>query len=161
MGKIIREKHHRLENELYRGYKIVSITACVKDRVSFFTTDDRFLTCEKILIDALKQFECGAVVYLFMPDHVHMLLRGESEKADIMRAMRSFKQKSGFWLSRDHLSVHWQKDFYDHILRNDEGIKKHVSYILNNPVRKGIVENWEKYSFKGSTIHNLKEWDAV
>jgi REP element-mobilizing transposase RayT len=161
MGKMILERKHRLPVELYLGLNVVSITACVKNMASFFTTQDRFATCEEILLTALNQSECGAEVYLFMPDHTHLLLRGESKSAAVLQAMRSFKQKTGFWLSRSHSPVRWQKDFYDHILRKHEAIRKHILYILNNPVRKGLVENWQDYPFKGSTIHDLDEWDSV
>ena len=160
MAKMIQEKHHRLPDEFYCGLKVVSLTACVKNRTSFFTTQDRFTIFEAMLLEALQRFKCGAEVYLFMPDHAHLLLRGESETTDILRVMRSFKQKTGFWLSRNHPSVQWQKDFYDHILRNDEAIEKHILYIVNNPVRKEIVANWKEYRFKGSTMHNLDEWNS-
>jgi hypothetical protein len=43
-------------------------------------------------------------------------------------------------------------------LRKEEDIKKHVMYILNNPVRKGIVENWKNYPYKGSTKFDFNEW---
>ncbi|MDE3058892.1 MAG: transposase [Bacteroidota bacterium] len=159
MGKIIREKHHRLEEEFYRGCKVVSFTACVKDRVSFFTVEDRFRNCEVFLLKALKEFESEAEVYLFMPDHAHLLLRGENETSDVLKTIKSFKQKSGFWLYQNHPSVHWQKDFYDHILRKEKEVAKHIRYILYNPVRAGLVEDWGEYPFKGSTIHNLNEWN--
>ncbi len=161
MEKLIREKHHRLSAHLYRGYKVVSFTACVKNRTTFFTKEDRFKTFEELLVSALHQFECGAEIYLFMPDHAHLLLRGESETADVLRAMRMFKQKTGFWLSHNHPSVHWQKDFYDHIVRRDAEVGKHIRYILNNPVRAELVNNWSEYRFKGSTMYKLNEWDFV
>jgi hypothetical protein len=34
-----------------------------------------------------------------------------------------------------------------------------LKYILNNPLRAGIVENWKEYKFKGSSIYNLDEWE--
>jgi len=48
--------------------------------------------------------------------------------------------------------------FYDHILRKDEDIPKQINYILQNPVRKGLVKNWKDYPYKGSTLYNLNEW---
>ena len=73
--------------------------------------------------------------------------------------MKSFKQRSGFWLSQKHPQVHWQKDYFDHILRDSEDVEQHIRYILNNPVRKERVESWKDYPFKGSTIHKLDGWD--
>ncbi len=159
MGKIIREKHHRLEEEFYRGCKIVSFTVCVKNRATFFVAEDRFRRCELLLLEALKEFESEAEVYVFMPEHAHLLLRGKNETSDVLKAVKSFKQRTGFWLYQNHLSVRWQKDFYDHILRKEEEVAKHIRYILNNPVRANLVEGWKEYPFKGSTIHNLNEWN--
>ena len=156
---MVQEKHHRLEARFYHGLQVASFTACVRNRVAFFTEVDRFHACERTLVGELQQFNSEAEVYLFMPDHGHLLLRGKSEDSDVLRAMKSFKQKTGFWLSQDHPQVRWQKDFYDHILREEEQVEQHIRYILNNPVRKGIVENWKDYPFKGSTIHKLDEWE--
>jgi len=158
---MVREKQHRLPDELYRGIQVVSFTGCIRNRDSFFTTRDRFTIFEEMLLNSLKRFEALAELHLFMPDHAHLLLRGASETADVLRSMRSFKQATGFWLSRNHSAVHWQKDFYDHILRKNEEIKTQILYILNNPVRKGFVQNWKNYPFKGSTIYKLEECDSV
>ena len=51
----------------------------------------------------------------------------------------------------------WQKDFYDHIMRTQEDIVAQVKYILDNPVRKGLVVNWEDYPFKGSIGCKLED----
>ena len=53
MRKAIQEKHHRLPTELYRGTLVVSFTACVKNKVSFFTTHDRFNIFEEMLLNVL------------------------------------------------------------------------------------------------------------
>ncbi|MGB2868738.1 MAG: transposase, partial [Bacteroidota bacterium] len=77
---MIREKHHRLPHDVYRGFRIVSITACIRNRIPFFTNEDRFRVFEDMLVKALNKFDCGVEVYLFMPDHVHLLLRGGIRK---------------------------------------------------------------------------------
>jgi REP element-mobilizing transposase RayT len=41
----------------------------------------------------------------------------------------------------------WQSNFYDHVVRKDESLLEICSYILNNPVRKGMVSNWEEYPY--------------
>ena len=111
-----------------------------------------------MLLDVLRESYCDALVYLFMPDHAHFLLQGKSEKADSLQAMYRFSQKSGFWLYRNYNHIKWQKDFYDHILRKDEDIIKHIRYILYNPVRKGLVEDWKEYPYKGSTVFQFEDW---
>jgi hypothetical protein len=43
----------------------------------------------------------------------------------------------------------WQSSFYDHILRKDEDIFSVAEYILNNPVRRGMVAYWRDYKYCG------------
>jgi len=156
MYKKIIEKKHRLQRELYKGNKIITFTLCIVDRKNVFINYKIFSTMEKFLLNSLKKFNCLSLVHLFMPDHCHITIEGCSEGADLWKCIVNFKQYSGFWLAKNNIK--WQKDFYDHILRKEEDIKKHVMYILNNPVRKGIVENWKNYPYKGSTKFDFNEW---
>jgi len=155
---VVREKKHRLPRDLYNGHAVVSFTLCIKDRVELFRDSNIVKKFVEILLTEAANFDCEVPLYLFMPDHCHILLQGKSECTDILNVIDIFKQKSGFWLSKHHPEVHWQKDYYDHILRKEEDVKKHVSYILENPIRKSIVEDWKAYPFKGSNVHDLDSW---
>lgn len=157
--KIIREKKHRLWTELYTGERIIAYTGNVKNRVPLFKNIFAFKEIEKILLAELMENECDAFVYLFMPDHFHFILSGKHSKSNIKKCIDSFKQKSGFWLYKNIPKIKWQKDYYDHILRSNEDLTAQILYILNNPVRAGIVEHWKQYKLRGSTIYNLDEWD--
>ena len=149
-----------------------------------FTNGNIFRVMEDIFLSSLDKFLVDAYVYLFMPDHLHMLLEGKEKDSDIRKCVIDFKQKSGYWFAKQQRNgsrnlqvaqdiggtqakacgyltpglINWQKDFYDHIMRKDEDIKKHVRYILENPLRKGIVVNWKEYPYKGSTLYNFNEW---
>ncbi|MBI3194841.1 MAG: transposase [Ignavibacteriae bacterium] len=157
--KIVREQHHRLDPECYRGMLVVHFTACILHRKSFFVNGAVFTKAEEILIKQLRRFHVDAEVYLFMPDHCHILLRGNEDTSDVLECMNMFKQHTGFWLYKEYSEIHWQKDFYDHILRSEEDVRTVTLYILNNPVRKELVGHWKEYPFKGSSVHNLEEWD--
>ncbi|MBI4546591.1 MAG: transposase [Ignavibacteriae bacterium] len=154
---MIREKKHRLSPETYHGYQIVAFTLCLKNRTSFFTTQERFEIFEKMLLLNAQKFYCDVLVYLFMPNHCHIILSGNNERSDPLAVMKTFKQQTGYWFYKNALNVHWQKDFYDHIIRKEEDITKQVHYVLNNPVRKNLVKNWHDYPFKGSTVYDFKE----
>ncbi len=156
--KPIREKRHRLDPEIYRGGEIVSFTLCIKDKLDFFTSKNEFQIFENILLTELTSFNCSAFVYLFMPDHLHLTVAGNDSSSNIKKCVDMFKQKTGFWLSQNQPDFKWQKDYYDHILRSKENLDIHIRYILNDPVRAGLVENWKYYPFKGSTIYDLDEW---
>jgi len=156
-NKNIQEKKHRLPLYCYQGRVRATFTLCIEGKKPFFTektTVDKFL---EILRQTKNKYNCKNWVYVFMPDHLHLIIEGNSEESDLWKTMILFKQKTGFYLSRSIGRIKWQKDFYDHIHRKDEDLKKHISYLLNNPVRKGLVANWQDYPFKGSLDFNLEE----
>lgn len=152
----VREKRHRLPLHCYRGQVIATFTLCVENREPLFTGNavvDRF---REILKEVKDRYSCKNWVYIFMPDHIHLVNEGISEESDLWKMMNLFKQKAGFWLSKNREGAKWQKDFYDHIHRKEDDLKKHIMYILNNPVRKGLVSDWREYLFKGSLDFNLE-----
>jgi len=157
---MIRERKHRLTTDAYKGPRVCSFTACIKDREALFIAEDIFQKNENFLLTSIHSSSVEAEVYLFMPDHARFLLRGTQEDSDVLEAMKAYKQQSGFWLHKHYPDVRWQKYFYDHIERSEEDVEKRIRYILNNPVRKGLVDDWQTYPFKGSTIHDFNEWDC-
>lgn len=159
MNKIVIEKHHRLEDNLYESPIAVVFTACIFDRKPVLTNPKIFNSLRNILLKELDKWRFDSQVYLFMPDHLHLLVESKYEGSNALYFMQSFKQKSGYWISQSKLDFRWQKDFYDHVIKNDDDIENQINYILNNPVRKGLANNWKEYPFKGSTVHNLDELD--
>jgi len=157
--KIIREKLHRLPAKMYVGNKTIAFTICIKNNRNLFESTKMFEYFEKELILSLEKNNCTAHVYLFMPDHLHLIVEGYSEDSNIKKAIELFKQKTGYWLTKNMSDYKWQKDYYDHIIRDDEDMRNQIKYILYNPVRASLVENWKDYKFKGSTIYNFEEWE--
>ncbi|MBI5886213.1 MAG: transposase [Deltaproteobacteria bacterium] len=134
----------------YRGEYTYFITMSTKNKVQRF--------CEWVIvaamIDALKDaadVERFAVdAYCFMPDHIHLLLRGLNERAVLTRFIGRFKQTGGYWFKKRHGVSLWQVSFYDHVLRKDEALRDVALYIFNNPLRKGLVKDFKEYPFSGS-----------
>jgi REP element-mobilizing transposase RayT len=91
-----------------------------------------------------------------MPEHAHLVVTGLQDNSDVWNCMSQFKQQTGYWLAK-HSGGEWQKAFYDHVIRHREDFKKQVYYIVNNPVRRSLVENWDDYPFTGSIGIDLKE----
>lgn len=72
-----------------------------------------------------------------MPDHVHLLAIFHEE---MVKSISDWKQ----WTSK-RFKIEWQRDFFDHRLRNNESRSEKSDYILQNPVRAGLVERWEDW----------------
>ncbi len=168
--KDIREKKHRLPREFYRGEIAIAFTLCIADRKPLFQSDAAMGTQAKacgysgvvpIFVSLLKKISqkggCIVPVYCFMPDHVHLIIQGMSPSSDLWEVVVSFKQQSGYWLAKNQRTFYWQKNFYDHILRPDEDLAAQVRYVIDNPVRAGLVKRWEEYPYSGSIGIDLKD----
>lgn len=154
---IVREKKHRLHRELYIGQRQVSFTLCLGRRDPIFVRSEVVECFHDILVSSVEQQDCMSPVYCFMPDHQHLIISGSKDNSDIWKVVVSYKQKTGYWMSKNFPQHKWQKDFYDHIIREHESLSRQVKYILNNPVRKGIVSEWSEYRFKGSIGCKLED----
>jgi REP element-mobilizing transposase RayT len=70
---------------------------------------------------------------LLMPDHLHALLSFSTD-ADMSSTITAWKHYTA-----TQLGLRWQRGFFDHRLRREESLREKVDYILQNPVRKGLV----------------------
>lgn len=41
----------------------------------------------------------------------------------------------------------WEEESYDHEVRNDEELDRIVKYVLNNPVKAGLVKDWREWQW--------------
>ena len=117
-----------------------------------------------IIQSKLKSFDeqyYWLVAYTVMSNHVHVLLDTYCQLAQLPpdvaisdenyvsyeRFMRLIKGNTSF-LSNQLLGrngTFWQHESYDHLVRNEEEFYKIIWYILNNPVKAGLVKNWMDY----------------
>jgi putative transposase len=104
----------------------------------------------EILKDLAQQESFSIWAYCFMPDHVHLLIEGEKAEADMRRFTRLLKQKAGYWFKSIYHDKLWQPGYYERVLRDDEATLMVVRYILENPVRKGLVQHFTDYPYLGS-----------
>jgi putative transposase len=90
------------------------------------------------------------IAYCFMPDHVHMLVAGTSEVADLRKFAALSKQRSAWRFSRQGGGRLWQPGYYDRVLRDEDATMDVVRYIVENPVRARLVAEPSQYEFWGS-----------
>ena len=87
--------------------------------------------------------------FCIMPDHVHMLLSlSHGYSKGLIDWVSAFKRYSARVIKKSYgIAPLWQKNFYDHVIRRDESLIKVAEYIVNNPVRKGMVREWKEYPY--------------
>src|SRR5882724_2445093 len=101
----IRAKPHRLPREAYQGQVDVAITACLHERQELFREAVVVRHFMDVLTTAATAGSCRVPIYCFMPDHLHLILHGDSPSTDAWRVMSLFKQRSGFWLAQHRPTV--------------------------------------------------------
>ena len=86
-----------------------------------------------------------------MPDHLHLVVEGCSDESDLRRFVKIGKQRVVYSL-REIYGVRcvWQEGFHDWVLRSEQSSEGVIRYVLDNPVRAGLVEKPEDYRFSWS-----------
>jgi hypothetical protein len=75
----------------------------------------------------------------------------------MLEFIRLFKQLTSYdYKKRTGLKL-WQDSFYDSVLDGREGIMEVASYILANPVRKGLVTAALDYRYSGSFVYSAED----
>ncbi len=101
---------------------------------------------------------CGANPYLvcLMPDHMHMLVEVRTVGlVDLIRRTKSFSTR--LWWQHGGNGALWQESFYDHGVRDIPDFEAIATYIFNNPVKAGLVAEWESYPLFGGTMVDRTE----
>ena len=114
--------------------------------------------------------------YVVMPDHLHLFVAlgegdgrgpglqdsdghrpplkdgadGRRPPLQIGEWMKSLKNALSKTLRQNGVGApHWQKGYFDHLLRSAESYSEKWDYVRNNPVRAGLVGSWENWPWLG------------
>ncbi|HKO36603.1 MAG TPA: transposase [Pyrinomonadaceae bacterium] len=104
-------------------------------------------------IECLKnlrvQLSFGVFIYCLMPNHFHALF-GPRESAKTLGSIcGAFKSLSTRHYWNWHRGKLWQRQFFDHIIRNQQDFEETVEYIRMNPVRRGLVADPAEWPYTG------------
>jgi putative transposase len=148
----------RLCDFSYKGcYRYFTTLRCYRG-ITHFSDSILISAALRILRQTAKQRNFYIWAYCFMPDHLHLLIEGKTEDADMRKFISVFKQKTAFWFHRRYNTKLWQPSYYDRVLRKDEATSAVARYIFENPVRKGIVTDYLQYPYSGSfELNDIRE----
>ena len=66
--------------------------------------------------------------------------------SSIMHSLKGYTaHKANSLLGRT--GAFWQPESYDHIVRDSDEWQRIITYVLNNPVKAGLVDTWEKWKW--------------
>lgn len=125
-----------------------TLTTTVAGRRRIFT-DEASVKC---VVDALRQSDqehrSRTLAWVVMPDHVHWLMQLRDD--NLSRCMQRFKSRSAHAFNQLHDSYGssvWKRGYYDHCIRSQEALQTHAQYLIENPVRAGLVTTPEAYPY--------------
>lgn len=100
----------------------------------------------KIVADTLWVFNeerYQLLAWCIMPNHVHVVLQpmGGYSLHDILHSWKSYTSKEANKIL-GRIGTFWQREYFDHLLRNHEYIERAVEYVWRNPDEAGF-RNWK------------------
>ena len=87
--------------------------------------------------------------YVIMPDHIHLFVSNNSD-GTLSQWVRLLKRAVSEAITSS--PPHWQKGFFDHVLRSGESYSGKWEYVRQNPVRAGLVEDADAWKFMGTVF---------
>ncbi len=88
-----------------------------------------------------------------MPDHVHLFVCLPPEGPTLSRWIQGLKTCLGKELVRQGLTrPYWQEGFFDHLMRSSDSYSEKWEYMLQNPVRRGLVGEAAAWPYQGEIV---------
>lgn len=88
------------------------------------------------------------IAFCIMPNHVHLIINTYGfDPVPLGRFLGSIKRhsarKANVLLERS--GSFWQAESYDHLVRSRNELADSIDYVINNPVKAGLVDEWTKW----------------
>jgi REP element-mobilizing transposase RayT len=97
---------------------------------------------------AMKLYELRA--FVIMGNHVHVLFRPEQQASRALQWLKgTTAREANQFLSRTGKPF-WQRESYDHWVRDERELARIAAYIENNPVQAGLTAEASQYKWSSA-----------
>ena len=139
----------RLRHYDYSSDGAYFVTICLQERQPHLENPTLSTTMEETW-NALPQRFPGIALdeFVMMPDHIHFILwlhPGETSHptlGDVVGAFKSLTGRAALKYLRGQgpscIDQFWQRDFYDHVIRDETDLEQKRTYIRNNPNKEDL-----------------------
>jgi len=126
----------RMEKSVY------FITICTTPRnKNQLCYNDKALDLWNSILFYQKKRKWFVHLVLLMPDHLHGIFSFPAE-VDIKKIVLNWKR-----FVANKCKIKWQRDFFEHRIRQEKALVEKAEYILNNPVRAGLIKEKNEWSY--------------
>ena len=150
MNEIPKRKQIRLKKYDYSQNGFYFITICTHNRQNLFAINEADNTCNLLVKKWLFEIEAKfpdvtICKYVIMPDHIHFIISKSGDHTgsplrDIIGWFKTMvtndyicKVKQGLLMPFDKKI--WQRNYYEHVIRNENDYIEKAEYIDNNPIK--------------------------
>ena len=154
-----KSRSNRLSNYNYSKDRPVHVTICTNNKENIFNSSVNANIVITEVLKTAKDLGFRILCYCLMPDHLHVIISPGESNLPLSKFLNTFKGRTTTILrEREGLREIWQRSAFDHIIRAEEGLKVVIEYVMNNPVRKGIVEKVDDYPYSEWFDFNVKKY---
>ena len=146
-------KHSHLKrlDRIWIDNPIFFVTACTDERRNILANSQAatILVEEWTTVKERHDWHIGR--YVIMPNHVHFFCSPGNEAQDFSIFMKFWKEWTSKKMKKE-CNIEgpiWQREFFDHLLRNNESYVQKWEYVFNNPVRAGLVKEAQEWPWQG------------
>jgi len=123
------------------------ITTVVRKKEKIFQNK----RCADVVINAIKWIgqhkKAENIVAIVMPEHLHwVFVLKEGELAGVVKSLKGFTARKINQIL-DRKGNLWQEQYYERLIRKNEGLLNIAKYCLNNSVRRGLVDDFRRYPY--------------
>jgi putative transposase len=142
-----RKNSLRLQGFDYASRRSNFVTIITEQRQTFFNDARIAEATVEVLLELREKYLFNLYSFCLMPDHFHALMGIGDSEMKLGRICGDFKRLSTkeFWRFYD--GKLWQRQFFDHVIRNETDFLETVDYIRQNPVEAKLVENWKDWKY--------------
>lgn len=153
-GDRLAEERYKLHKKLFAHYD----NLLAQSNTPNWLAEPQVTEIVRREIHALEPNAYRLVCYCIMPNHVHLVidlldiphpapLKENQHYTALSQAMKLLKGRTGYACRKliGGKGAFWQHESYDHVVRNQREFKNIIGYVLSNPVKAGLVRQWQDW----------------
>jgi len=134
LDKFPQRKNIRLQHYSYKSNGYYFVTICTADKRPLINRYKKIV--ENSLLSLPVRFTGLALdYYTLMDDHIHLILNFAGVRSSLGEIVRTFKALVKHETGEKEF---WQRNYYEHVIRNEKALNKIREYIQNNPMGEQI-----------------------
>ena len=117
----------------------------------------------QLVVDSIRRGEqldhYELYAFVVMANHVHVLIHPHVDPSRLLKSLKGATAREANKLLGRTREPFWQKESYDHWVRDHAEFERIKVYIENNPVKAGLVKAPEQYPWSSASVE--KSLDAA